>query len=141
MRSHLPCELLKSAMSDLERDVTALASGWTDELRARSRALYSHMVRHWSKTDESVLQQRFLEPHATPEAFFSLRAIRSVYMHTRRLMSTSANAVNMDNTSGVTEIAMYTFPTRKEKTKKANKNLNDQLLLNLTKVVVDLCCV
>ena len=75
MRTHLPCELLKSAMSDLERDVTAPAApGWTDELRARSRALYSHMVRHWSKMDESVLQQRFLEPHAPPEAFVSLLA-------------------------------------------------------------------
>jgi len=48
-------------MNEIEEKVST--SGWTDELRAKSKHIYEHLIENWQKYDESVVQQRFLEPH------------------------------------------------------------------------------
>jgi hypothetical protein len=67
LRTYLPSELCKRSMNELETQVTSSTGGWTDELRARSKWLYTHLVDNWQRFDDSVLQQRFLEPHC-PDA-------------------------------------------------------------------------
>jgi hypothetical protein len=76
LRTYLPSELCKKCMNEIESEVTGEKNeeangslsttpstvGWTDELRLRSKWLYLHLVENWQKFDDSVLQQRFLEP-------------------------------------------------------------------------------
>lgn len=74
LRTYLPSELCKKCMNEIESKVTDEAGqGWTDELRARSKWLYQHLVENWQRFDDSVLQQRFLEPHCPDRKFFILR--------------------------------------------------------------------
>ena len=48
-------------------------TGWTDELRARSKWIYQHLVDNWQRFDDSVLQQRFLEPYCPAERYVELK--------------------------------------------------------------------
>lgn len=83
LRTYLPSDLCKKCMNEIENKVgnddettstkTALI-GWTDELRARSKWIYQHLVENWQRFDDSVLQQRFLEPYCPAERYVSLKS-------------------------------------------------------------------
>ena len=78
LRTYLPSELCKKCMNEIEAKVTgeepdSTVSGWTDELRSRSKWLYTHLVENWQKFDDSVLQQRFLEPFCSDPRFIKLK--------------------------------------------------------------------
>jgi hypothetical protein len=72
LRTHLPSELCKKCMNEIETQVTQVSGGWTDELRQRSKWLYMHLVENWQKFDDSVLQQRFLEPYCPDKRYMQL---------------------------------------------------------------------
>lgn len=72
LRTYLPSELCKKCMNEIETRVTD-GVGWTDELRARSKWLYQHLIENWQRFDDSVLQQRFLEPYCVDARYVSLR--------------------------------------------------------------------
>ena len=67
LRAYLPSELCKRCMNEIEQKVSE--SGWSDHLRLKSKYVYQHLVENWQRFDDSVLQQRFLEPY-TPDARF-----------------------------------------------------------------------
>lgn len=71
LRTYLPSELCKKCMNEIEEKVSE--QGWSDELRKRSKWLYQHLVENWEKFDDSVLQQRFLEPHCPDKRFVSIK--------------------------------------------------------------------
>lgn len=62
LRTYLPSELCKKNMNEIEESVQE--NGWTEELREKSKWLYQHLVENWQRFDDSVLQQRFLEPYS-----------------------------------------------------------------------------
>ncbi|CAF0746878.1 unnamed protein product [Brachionus calyciflorus] len=71
LRTYLPSELCKKCMNEIETKVNDL--GWTDELRLKSKYIYQHLAENWQRFDDSVLQQRFLEPHAPSLKFIQLK--------------------------------------------------------------------
>lgn len=71
LRTYLPSELCKKCMNEVEKRVND--ESWSDELRARSKWLYQHLVENWQRFDDSVLQQRFLEPYCPRESLVTLR--------------------------------------------------------------------
>jgi hypothetical protein len=70
LRTFLPSDVCKRCMNDIEAKVES--DGWNDELRARSRLLYQHLIDNWQRFDDSVLQQRFLEPHCPDKRYLRL---------------------------------------------------------------------
>lgn len=42
-------------------------------MRARSKWLYQHLIENWQRFDDSVLQQRFLEPYCVQEKLITLK--------------------------------------------------------------------
>jgi hypothetical protein len=70
LRTCLPADVCKSCMNEIEEKVST--SGWTDELRTKSKFIYEHLIENWQKYDESVVQQRFLEPHCPDKRFVQL---------------------------------------------------------------------
>lgn len=38
-------------------------TGWTNELRKRSKYLYEHLLSNWTRYDNSILDYKFLEPY------------------------------------------------------------------------------
>jgi hypothetical protein len=89
LRTHLPSDLCKKCMNEIEMKVTGensnaeqqqnstttstTTSGWTDELRTRSKWLYQHLIENWQRFDDSVLQQRFLEPYCSAKQYIDLK--------------------------------------------------------------------
>ena len=74
LRTYLPSELCKKCMNEIETQVSEEEpGGWTDELRQRSKWLYMHLVENWQKFDDSVLQQRFLEPYCPEKNYIKLK--------------------------------------------------------------------
>lgn len=81
LRAHLPSDLCKRCMNEIEArvsgegstDANSTGTGWTDELRARSKWLYQHLVDNWQRFDDSVLQQRFLEPYAPKDCYVDMK--------------------------------------------------------------------
>ncbi|RNA34288.1 sacsin [Brachionus plicatilis] len=71
LRTYLPSELCKRCMNDIERSVTE--SGWCDQQRLKSKYIYQHLVENWQRFDDSVLQQRFLEPYEPDQKFVCLK--------------------------------------------------------------------
>ena len=70
LRTFLPSDVCKRCMNEIETKVKQ--DGWNDELRQRSRLLYQHMIDNWQRFDDSVLQQRFLEPHCPDKRYMRL---------------------------------------------------------------------
>ncbi len=80
LRTYLPSDLCKKCMNEIESKVSnedspkdSPSTGWTDELRARSKWLYQHLVDNWQRFDDSVLQQRFLEPYCPAARYLDLK--------------------------------------------------------------------
>ena len=81
LRTYLPSELCKKCMNEIEKKVsgedmgetTNAGSGWTDELRTRSKWIYTHLIENWQKFDDSVLQQRFLEPYCPEKRYLKIK--------------------------------------------------------------------
>ena len=74
LRTYLPSELCKKCMNEIETLVSeSEPGGWTDDLRERSKWLYLHLVENWQKFDDSVLQQRFLEPYCPSKSHIKLK--------------------------------------------------------------------
>jgi len=85
LRTFLPSDVCKKCMNEIEMKVTGetngeqtslvnvTVTGWTDELRTRSKWLYQHLIENWQKFDDSVLQQRFLEPYCPNKSHIDLK--------------------------------------------------------------------
>ena len=70
----MSADLCKILMNDIEYKVTQeeAGTGWTDELRNRSKCLYLHLTENWQMFDDSVLLHRFLEPYCPDESLVRL---------------------------------------------------------------------
>ena len=81
LRTFLPSDVCKRCMNEIEAKVKN--DGWTDELRTRSKLLYQHLIDNWQRFDDSVLQQRFLEPRCPDNRYLrlSLPFIKSSRKH------------------------------------------------------------
>lgn len=70
LRTFLPSDLCKKCMNEIE--VKVESDGWNDDFRKRSKWLYTHLIENWQRFDESVLEQRFLEPHCPDKKYLRL---------------------------------------------------------------------
>jgi hypothetical protein len=61
LRSYIPTDKCKQIMESIQLHVKQ--EGWTNELRKRSKCLYEHLLIHWTRYDNTILDYKFLEPY------------------------------------------------------------------------------
>ena len=61
LRSYIPTDKCKQIMESIQLHVKQ--EGWNNELRKRSKCLYEHLLLHWTRYDNSILDHKFLEPY------------------------------------------------------------------------------
>ena len=61
LRSYIASDKCKQIMESIQLNVKQ--EGWNNELRKRSKYLYEHLLTHWTRYDNSILEYKFLEPY------------------------------------------------------------------------------
>ena len=77
LRSYIPTDKCKQIMQSIQLHVKQ--EGWNNELRKRSKYLYEHLLTHWTRYDNSILDLPFLEPYQMHRDHDNLLQIHEQY--------------------------------------------------------------